>query len=49
MRSKRSGRWAFENPDQLLAAIDAALDRLRADGTVEAIYGSYGIALLPPR
>jgi polar amino acid transport system substrate-binding protein len=35
--------------DQLLAAIDAALDRLRADGTVEAIYASYGIALLPPR
>jgi len=35
--------------DQLLAAIDAALDRLRADGTVETIYAKYGISLLPPR
>src|SRR5437763_9493983 len=35
--------------DQLLAAIDAALDRLRADGTVETIYANYGIPLLPPR
>jgi polar amino acid transport system substrate-binding protein len=35
--------------DQLLAAIDAALERLRADGTLETIYANYGIALLPPR
>jgi polar amino acid transport system substrate-binding protein len=35
--------------DQLLAAIDAALDRLRADGTLETIYANYGIPLLPPR
>jgi polar amino acid transport system substrate-binding protein len=35
--------------DQLLAEIDAALDRLRADGTVETIYARYGISLLPPR
>jgi polar amino acid transport system substrate-binding protein len=35
--------------DQLLAAIDAALDRLRADGTIETIYANYGIPLLPPR
>jgi polar amino acid transport system substrate-binding protein len=35
--------------DQLLVAIDAALDRLRADGTVETIYANYGIPLLPAR
>jgi len=35
--------------EQFLAAIDAALDRLRAAGTVETIYAKYGIALLPPR
>jgi len=35
--------------DQLLAAIDAALDRLGADGTIETIYANYGISLLPPR
>jgi ABC-type amino acid transport substrate-binding protein len=35
--------------DQLLVAIDAALDRLHADGTVETIYANYGIPLLPAR
>ena len=35
--------------DRLFATIDAALDRLRADGTVETIYAKYGISLLPPR
>ena len=35
--------------DRLLDAIGAALDRLRADGTVETIYAKYGISLLPPR
>jgi polar amino acid transport system substrate-binding protein len=35
--------------DQLLEAIDAALDRLRADGTVETIYAKYGISVPPPR
>jgi len=35
--------------DQFLAAVDAALDRLCADGTVEKIYANYGIPLLPPR
>jgi polar amino acid transport system substrate-binding protein len=35
--------------DQLLAALDGALDRLRADGTVEKTYAKYGISLLPPR
>jgi polar amino acid transport system substrate-binding protein len=40
----------IRKPDeQLLAAIDAAIDRLRADGTVETIYTKYGISLLPPR
>ncbi len=40
----------IRKPDiQLLDAIDAALDRLRADGTIEAIYAKYGISLLPPR
>lgn len=35
--------------DRLLDAIDAALDRLRADGTVETIYAKYGISIPPPR
>jgi polar amino acid transport system substrate-binding protein len=40
----------IRKPDeQFLAAVDAALDRLRADGTVETIYAKYGIELLPPR
>jgi polar amino acid transport system substrate-binding protein len=40
----------IRKPDeQLLAAIDAALDRLRTDGTVETIYAKYGISLRPPR
>jgi polar amino acid transport system substrate-binding protein len=40
----------IRKPDeQLLAAIAAALDRLRADGAVEMIYAKYGISLLPPR
>ena len=37
-------------PDEgLRAAIDGALERLRADGTVERIYGRYGIVLQSPR
>jgi polar amino acid transport system substrate-binding protein len=40
----------IRKPDeQLIAALDAALDRLRANGTVETIYAKYGISLLPPR
>ncbi len=35
--------------DELRAAIDAALDRLLADGTIERIYRRYGIALQPPQ
>jgi polar amino acid transport system substrate-binding protein len=35
--------------DQLLSAIDAALVRLRTDGTVATIYAKYGISLPPPR
>ena len=35
--------------DQLLDAIDTAIDRLRADGTVEKIYAKYGVPLPPPR
>ena len=31
------------------AAIDAALDKLVADGTIKTIYARYGIELLPPR
>jgi len=39
----------LRKPDiQLLDAINAALDRLRADGTIETIYAKYGISLLPP-
>ncbi|MFI5015652.1 MAG: substrate-binding periplasmic protein [Hyphomicrobiales bacterium] len=37
-------------PDEgLRDAIDQALERLRADGTVERIYGRYGIVLQSPR
>ena len=37
-------------PDQSLRdAIEGALERLRADGTVERIYGRYGIVLQLPR
>jgi len=37
-------------PDQgLRDAIDAALERLRADGTVERIYSHYGVVLQSPR
>jgi polar amino acid transport system substrate-binding protein len=40
----------IRKPDlQLIAAIDVALDRLRADGTVDTIYAKYGTPLLPPR
>jgi polar amino acid transport system substrate-binding protein len=40
----------IRKPDEpLLAAIDAAMDRLRTNGTVETIYAKYGISLLPPR
>jgi polar amino acid transport system substrate-binding protein len=35
--------------DKLREAIDEALDRLRADGTVERIYARYGIALQAPQ
>jgi polar amino acid transport system substrate-binding protein len=37
-------------PDPALtAAIDAALKKLEAAGTIKAIYASYGVTLLPPR
>jgi polar amino acid transport system substrate-binding protein len=37
-------------PDQgLRDAIDAALEKLRADGTVERIYGRYGVVLQSPK
>jgi polar amino acid transport system substrate-binding protein len=37
-------------PDERLRdAIEGALERLRADGTVERIYGRYGIVLQSPR
>jgi polar amino acid transport system substrate-binding protein len=37
-------------PDEKLRdAIEAAIERLRADGTVERIYGRYGIVLQSPR
>jgi polar amino acid transport system substrate-binding protein len=40
----------IRKPDErLLAAIDTAMDRLRAGGTVETIYAKYGISLPPPR
>ncbi len=37
-------------PDQKLRdAIDGAIERLRADGTVDKIYGRYGVTLQQPR
>jgi polar amino acid transport system substrate-binding protein len=35
--------------DKLHEAIDAALDRLSADGTVARIYARYGVVLQPPK
>jgi polar amino acid transport system substrate-binding protein len=35
--------------DELRSAIDAALDRLRANGIIDKIYARYGISLAPPR
>ena len=35
--------------DSLRDAIEGALERLRADGTVERIYRRYGIALQSPK
>ena len=35
--------------DKLRDAIDAALERLRADGTIERIYARYGVVLQSPR
>jgi len=37
-------------PDQKLRdAVEAALEKLRADGTVERIYGHYGVVLQSPK
>ena len=35
--------------DDLHEAINAALDRLRTNGTISRIYGRYGVVLQPPR
>jgi polar amino acid transport system substrate-binding protein len=35
--------------DKLRDAIEGALERLRADGTIERIYARYGVALQSPR
>ena len=35
--------------DSLREAIDAALERLRADGTIDRIYRRYGVTLQLPR
>ncbi len=35
--------------DKLRDAIEAALERLRADGTVERIYARYGVMLQSPK
>ena len=35
--------------DDLRNAVDDAMDRLRADGTVERIYRRYGVALRGPK
>lgn len=35
--------------DALRSAVDDALDRLLANGTVKRIYASYGVVLQPPK
>jgi polar amino acid transport system substrate-binding protein len=35
--------------DSLRDAINGALERLRADGTVDRIYRRYGVTLQPPK
>jgi polar amino acid transport system substrate-binding protein len=35
--------------DKLREAIEAALERLRSDGTIERIYARYGVVLQSPR
>jgi len=47
--ASRLGRQVDSLRSIVRLAIDAALDRLRADGTVETIYAKYGISLRPPR
>jgi polar amino acid transport system substrate-binding protein len=40
----------MRKPDQALReAMDKAIDRLSANGTIAGIYGRYGVTLLPPR
>ncbi len=40
----------MRRPDPALrGALESALDRLAADGTLSAIYARYGVTLLPPR
>ncbi len=40
----------LRRPDaKLREAVDAALDRLRNDGTIVAIYARYGVNILPPQ
>jgi polar amino acid transport system substrate-binding protein len=40
----------MRNPDQAFRdAIDKAIDKLSADGTIAGIYGRYGVTLLPPK
>ena len=40
---------AGKSDDALVAAVNEAIDRLLADGTVNRIYASYGMELSPPR
>ena len=40
----------MRKPDQpLREAMDKAIDKLSADGTIAGIYGRYGVTLLPPK
>jgi polar amino acid transport system substrate-binding protein len=40
----------MRKPDQALReAMDKAIDKLSADGTIAGIYGRYGVTLLPPK
>jgi len=39
----------LKSDDKLRAAIDSAIDRLTADGTIKRIYAKYGIDLQPPK
>jgi polar amino acid transport system substrate-binding protein len=39
----------FRPDDRLRARVDAAIEKLQADGTIARIYARYGVELRPPQ